>query len=134
MQMVIDVAPDRSHAKVRGRSMMQAGLHETAEGAQRAWWEGGIYENTYKKVDGVWRIHILDYAPQWHADYETGWAHTRPNYVPFLDKTIPEDPTGPDVIKDGVWLWPTHKVVPHLRTFLLRVKWEHMKFSSFPMG
>jgi hypothetical protein len=78
----------------------------------RQWWEGGIYENTYKKVDGVWRIHILDYAPQWHADYETGWAHTRPNYVPFLDKTIPEDPTGPDVLKDGVWLWPTHKVVP----------------------
>jgi hypothetical protein len=32
--------------------------------------------------------------------------------VPFLDKTIPEDPTGPDVLKDGVWLWPTHKVVP----------------------
>jgi hypothetical protein len=54
MQMVIDVAPDRSHAKVRGRSMMQAGLHETAEGAQRAWWEGGIYENEYVREDGIW--------------------------------------------------------------------------------
>jgi hypothetical protein len=47
LQMVIDVAPDRATAKVRGRSMMQAGLHETAKGAPRAWWEGGIYENDY---------------------------------------------------------------------------------------
>jgi hypothetical protein len=29
----------------------------------RQWWEGGIYENTYKKVDGVWRIHVLNYMP-----------------------------------------------------------------------
>src|SRR5665213_3356819 len=41
LQMVIDVAPDRATAKVRGRSMMQAGLHESAKGAQRAWFEGG---------------------------------------------------------------------------------------------
>ena len=60
----------------------------------------------------MWRIHILNYCPQWHADFETGWAHTRPNYVPFLSTTYPEDPTGPDVLKEDVWLWPTHKVVP----------------------
>ena len=32
LQMVIDVAPDRRTAQARGRSMMQAGLHQTAEG------------------------------------------------------------------------------------------------------
>jgi hypothetical protein len=117
LQDIINVQPGGEIAFGRARSMMQAGRHKDYEGdaphlKARQWWEGGIYENTYKKVDGVRRIHILDYAPQWHADYETGWAHTRPNYVPFLDKTIPEDPTGPDVLKDGVWLWPTHKVVP----------------------
>jgi carotenoid cleavage dioxygenase len=116
-QDVVDIQPDGVTALARFRCTMQAGRHKDYTGDNpmqgvRQWWEGGIYENTYKKVDGVWRIHILDYAPQWHADYETGWAHTRPNYVPFLDKTIPEDPTGPDVLKDGVWLWPTHKVVP----------------------
>src|SRR5215469_258995 len=47
MQMVIDVAADRRTGKVRGRSTMQAGLHHTAKGQQRAWWEGGIYENDY---------------------------------------------------------------------------------------
>jgi hypothetical protein len=45
--MIIDVAPDRSRAWVRGRSTMQAGLHETAKGNQRQWWEGGVYENQY---------------------------------------------------------------------------------------
>ncbi len=120
-QDVVDIQPDGVTALARFRCTMQAGRHKDYTGdnpmqSVRQWWEGGIYENTYKKVDGVWRIHILDYAPQWHADYETGWAHTRPNYVPFLDKTIPEDPTGPDVLKDGVWLWPTHKVVPFHNT------------------
>jgi len=36
LQMVIDVAPDRKTANVRGRSTMQAGLHETATGVPRA--------------------------------------------------------------------------------------------------
>ena len=74
--------------------------------------EGGLYENTYRKVDGVWRVHILNYNPQWHADFETGWAHTRPQYVSFFSKTFPEDPTGPDELIDDVWLWPTRKVLP----------------------
>src|SRR5690242_10026029 len=56
MQMVIDVAPDRRTANVRGRSMMQAGLHHTAPGQQRAWWEGGIYENSYVRENGIWKI------------------------------------------------------------------------------
>ena len=61
MQMVIDVAPDRKSAKVRGRSMMQAGLHETAAGQPRAWWEGGIYANDYIRDGGIWKIKALRY-------------------------------------------------------------------------
>ena len=110
-QDVVDIQEDGVTALARFRCTMQAGRHESY-GDVRQWWEGGLYENTYKKVDGVWRIHILNYVPQWHADYETGWAHTRPNYVPFLTTTYPEDPVGPDAINKDVWLWPTHKVVP----------------------
>ena len=110
-QDVVDIQPDGVTALARFRCTMQAGLHKDF-GTPRQWFEGGLYENTYKKVDGVWRIHILNYCPQWHADFETGWAHTRPNYVPFLDTIYPEDPTGPDLLKADVWLWPTHKVVP----------------------
>jgi hypothetical protein len=56
IQMIVDVAPDRRTASVRGRSLMQAGLHETASGHQRAWWEGGTYENRYVRENGVWKI------------------------------------------------------------------------------
>ncbi|WP_321396939.1 nuclear transport factor 2 family protein [Emcibacter sp.] len=111
LQDIVDIQDDGVTALGRFRCMMQAGRHKDY-GEPRQWWEGGLYENVYKKVDGVWRIHILNYCPQWHADFETGWANTRPNYVPFLDTIYPEDPTGPDELKEDVWLWPTHKVVP----------------------
>lgn len=117
LQDIIDIQPDGVTALGRARSMMQAGRHKDYEGdaphlKARQWWEGGIYENTYKKVDGQWRIHILNYMPQWHADFETGWANTPEQYVPFPTKTMPEDPTGPDELIAGHWLWPTHKLVP----------------------
>jgi hypothetical protein len=118
LQMIVNVDPDGTTARVRGRSMMQAGRHKDYTGdtpmmQARQWWEGGIYENQYKKVGGIWRIHVLNYMPQWHADFETGWAHTRPHYVPFLSTPYPQDPTGPDELKADVWLWPTHKWVPY---------------------
>jgi hypothetical protein len=118
-QDIVDVLADGETALGRFRCTMQAGRHEDygdamTEGGNRIrqWWEGGLYENTYRKVEGVWRIHILNYAPQWHADYETGWAHTKPNYVPFFTRTAPEDPLGPDELIPDVWLWPTRKVLP----------------------
>ena len=115
MQDIINIQPDGVTAFGRARSMMQAGRHKDYEGdaphlKARQWWEGGIYENTYKKVDGVWRMHILNYMPIWHADFESGWANTPHEYVPFPKITYPTDPTGPDELLEGHWLWPTHKV------------------------
>jgi hypothetical protein len=112
MQDVIDVAADRRTAYGRFRCFMQAGRHELS-GATRQWWEGGLYENTYTKEDGVWKILVLDYRPQWHADFETGWAHTRPEYVPFYSTTYPQDPVGPDeLITPKPVLWPDVQVLP----------------------
>lgn len=117
MQDIIDIQPDGVTALGRARSMMQAGRHKDYVGSEphlqsRQWWEGGIYENTYTKVDGVWRIQILNYMPQWHADFESGWANTPHEYVPFPKVTYPTDPTGPDALIEDHWLWPTHKLVP----------------------
>jgi hypothetical protein len=110
MQDVVDVTPDRKTAKARFRCMMQAGRH-AAHGGPRQWWEGGLYENEYVREDGVWKIKLLNYAPQWHADYETGWAQTKPSYLPFFDKTFAEgDPVGPDEVDPAVWLWPDRQV------------------------
>ena len=112
MQDVIDIASDRRTAYGRFRCFMQAGRHELA-GQRRQWWEGGLYENTYTKEDGVWKILVLDYRPQWHADFETGWAHTRPEYVPFYSTTYPQDPLGPDeLISPTPVLWPDMQVLP----------------------
>jgi hypothetical protein len=116
LQMIVEVAPDRNTARVRGRSMMQAGRHESttaAESVPRQWWEGGIYENQYVRENGVWKLKVLNYNPFWHADYETGWAHTRPEYVPMASVTYPEDPDGPDeLITPTPRLWPHTEVVP----------------------
>jgi hypothetical protein len=82
-------------------------------GTPRQWFEGGIYENTYKKVDGVWRIHILNYSPQWHADFETGWANTRPQLRALLQtRLIRKTRRAPTLLVGDVWLWPTRKVLP----------------------
>ncbi|MGZ8311468.1 MAG: nuclear transport factor 2 family protein [Allosphingosinicella sp.] len=113
LQMVIDVAPDRSSAKVRGRSMMQAGLHETAQGAQRAWWEGGIYENEYVREDGVWKIGALRYYPFWHGTFQDGWAKTPIDFIPMAKTLYPADPLGPDALIDPQpRLWPATDIVP----------------------
>jgi carotenoid cleavage dioxygenase len=111
-QEVIDVAPDGRTAQARFRAFMMAGRHKDY-GGPRQWWEGGLYENTYVKEDGVWKIQVLDYRPQWHADFETGWAYTKPAYLPFPSKTLADgDPLGPDELIPDAWLWPDHKVLP----------------------
>ena len=120
IQQIVNIMPDGVTAKLRGRSTMQAGRHvdytdpsSPMTANPRQWWEGGLYENTYKKgADGKWRIHVLNYFPHWHADFETGWAYTKEQYVPFPKVTYPEDPHGPDELMQGHWLWPTHKLLP----------------------
>lgn len=119
IQAIVDIDADGVTAKLRGRSTMQAGRHidytdpnDPVLGV-RQWWEGGLYENTYKKgVDGKWRIHVLNYFPHWHADFEKGWAYTEAEYVPFPKVLYPEDPSGPDALIEDHWLWPTHKLLP----------------------
>ena len=102
-RMIIHVQPDGRYRNLRGR-IDDAG--RASQGSRRKRRRPPVapmvgrrhLREHLPKVDGIWRIHILNYMPQWHADFETGWAHTRPNYVPFLDATYPTDPTGPDAL------------------------------------
>lgn len=113
MQMIIDVAPDRKSAAVRGRSLMTAGLHETAQGEQRQWFEGGIYENRYVRENGVWKIKRLGYFPFWHGSFADGWAKTPIDFIPMAKTLYPEDPIGPDELLDPQpRLWPATDIVP----------------------
>lgn len=115
LQMVIDVADDRKTATVRGRSMMQAGLHQTAEGQQRAWWEGGLYDNRYVNDNGTWKIQRLGYFPFWHGSFQDGWAKTPIDFIPSPTEAslYPKDPLGPDyLVEPKPRLWPATDIVP----------------------
>jgi hypothetical protein len=113
LQMVINVANDRKSATVRGRSMMQAGSHESSEGLQRpAWWEGGIYDNRYTCEDGVWKISRLGYFPFWHGSFTEGWGKTPIDFIPAPSVCFPEDPLGPDyILSPQPRLWPATDIV-----------------------
>ncbi|OCL10792.1 hypothetical protein AOQ84DRAFT_387269 [Glonium stellatum] len=116
MQGIIDINTEGTRAKARFRTLMSAGLHKSiADTHPRGlvqWWEGGTYENEYIKEDGVWKIFRLKYFPFWHANFDEGWSHTKPGYVPFASTTYPEDPQGPDELCTQSMLWPDTRVVP----------------------
>lgn len=123
MQDVVHVAEDRTTARARYRSLMQAGTHIDSDApmaesvragrAPQQWWEGGIYENQYVREDGVWKIRVLNYRPFWHAEYDKGWAYTKPEYIPAYSTTYPDNPTGPDALDpDFKGLWPVTDTVP----------------------
>ncbi len=117
LQDIIDVAPDRQSARGRFRCFMQAGSHvskpDRVATLPLQWWEAGVYENTYVRESGVWKIKVLNYCLSWQADYEKGWAHSKPYEGPFFKKTYPEDPGGPDEITaERPAFWPDTALVP----------------------
>jgi hypothetical protein len=117
LQDIVDISPDGKRAKGRFRALMQAGSHVTREKRSAflplQWWEAGVYENDYVKEDGVWKIQTLDYHMFWQADFETGWAHSKPYEGHFFAQTFPDDPGGPDELSDRVpAFWPETPIVP----------------------
>ena len=128
-QDVVEIAPDRKSAKARFHCLMQAGAQVVSDSPMMEmarqqgqgilhWWEGGIYENSYVKERGVWKIERLDYRPVWQADYALGWAYARPGYLPPFSKTYPEDPAGPDKL-----IGPTAE--PRLDTEVIAFRYPH---------
>ncbi len=115
MQEIITVAPDGLTAKGRFRCFMQAGTHVSrrvieGDGPLQQWWEGGLYENTYVKEGGVWKISILDYNVVFQGAFEKGWAHWGSSFG-LKGPTYPENPMGPDELKPGWSTWPDTPVV-----------------------
>ncbi len=118
VQDIVDVAPDRMTAKGRFRVFLMGGVHETRKeptGIPSQFWEGGVYENSYVKQNGVWKIKVLNYNLSWQAEYEKGWAHSAVKILmvsPFT-KTFPDDPRGPDALKTEPFrFWPDSYLVP----------------------
>lgn len=69
LQPAIVVADDARSATARWRDLGMLGqYHEHAE------WRDGVYENTYVREGGVWKISSLHLYVNFVAPYEDGWA------------------------------------------------------------
>ena len=117
LQDIVDVSPDRSVAHGRFRVLMQAGSHESRKdappGLPQQWWEGGIYENTYRRDNGIWKIQRLNYHVAFQGHFEDGWRHWQAGSE-LTVKTFPENPSGPDeMLANGLKSWPETPVVPY---------------------
>ncbi|MBN2318897.1 MAG: nuclear transport factor 2 family protein [Acidobacteria bacterium] len=118
VQDIVDVAPDRMTAKGRFRCFLTGGVHESRKESTpipSQFWEGGVYENTYVKENGIWKIRVLNYNLSWQAEYEKGWARSEKKLlmVSQFKKTYPDDPRGPDQLKpDPARHWPDATMVP----------------------
>lgn len=73
LQPVITVAEDGITAQGRWH-----GLSMTGQFGEHAEWGEGVYENAYRKEDGIWMITASHFYPNFVAPYEGGWASLDP--------------------------------------------------------
>ena len=73
LQPAVHVAEDGQTATARWRDLGMLGQYK-----QHAEWRDGIYENTYVKEDGVWKIQSLRLYVNFVAPYADGWARLQP--------------------------------------------------------
>ena len=73
IQPVVHLAPGGQTAKGRWRAFAMFGSFGGG-----ATWAEGVYEMTYAKVGGVWKIANLDYHSGFGAPYSTGWVPPEP--------------------------------------------------------
>ncbi len=108
LQVVVDVAPDGRTAKARSRELDMLGV--VGQGGE---WSEGVYENTFVKDGGVWKIKSLHYFPTFITDYDKGWAKDA-QPVPGPSSELPPDrpPTSVYAIYPKAHIPPYHYVNP----------------------
>jgi hypothetical protein len=103
LQMVITLDPDGLHAKARSRAFIQG---SRGEGTALTLAEG-VYENTFVKQDGVWKIQHMYWAPTFYANV-TGVESLKFSGVPASDAFPPDVPARPADPVVGRTLVKTH--------------------------
>jgi hypothetical protein len=73
LQPAVFISRDGHSATARWRDHGMLGQYK-----QHAEWRDGIYENTYVKDRGVWKIRSLHLYVNFVAPYEKGWARLQP--------------------------------------------------------
>jgi len=73
LQPAVFVAADGRSATARWRDHAMLGQYK-----QHAEWRDGIYENSYVREGGIWKIRTLHLYVNFVAPYEAGWARLQP--------------------------------------------------------
>lgn len=73
LQGVVHVDPDGQNAKGRWRSFAMLGAAGRDGKPGGAMWSEGIYEITYRKVNGKWMFQTMRWDPMINADFHAGW-------------------------------------------------------------
>ena len=103
---VIHVAEDGKTAKARWRALIMMGNTEK----KTADWQEGIYENEYRKENGVWKISKIVVSMNVAAKYDKGWG-IAPEKMPGESKDFPPDApqTDPNYVEyPGIYVPPYH--------------------------
>jgi len=103
LQFVVDVAPDGLTAKSRSREFDMTGKYES-----HGEWSEGIYNNTYVKEDGIWKIRSLRYYPTFITDYDKGWGEDA-QPAPGLSTVFPPDLPPSDIYE----IYPKAHIPPY---------------------
>jgi hypothetical protein len=82
---IITMSPDGVEARARGIELAMTGRNDG-----KGYWGVSIYENRYRKRDGIWRIAQMQLFPRLRSDYSEGWAKSR------LDPVAPNAAQAPD--------------------------------------
>lgn len=85
-QPVVTLADDGRSAQMRSRAFSMMGQFEAY-----SMWMGGIYENRYVKIDGVWQIAVDRQINTYFAQYATGWKDLVPRPPPQITESNPPD-------------------------------------------
>jgi SnoaL-like domain len=71
LQGVTTIGEDIDSARGRWRALIQAGRL-----GMGAIWAEGVYENTYRREGGVWKIASLHWFATFYSPYQDGWGKT----------------------------------------------------------
>jgi acetyl esterase/lipase len=104
LQPVVDVADDGRTAKSRSRELNMIGVVD-GQGT----WSEGIYENTWVKENGVWKLKDLRYFPTFISDYDQGWGKdAQPAPTPSTELPPDRPPTSTYAIYPKAHIPPFH--------------------------
>jgi triacylglycerol lipase len=85
LQPLVDVSADGNTARIRSRELAMTGKI-----GEQGYWSEGVYENTFVRDNGVWKIKSLHFYPTFITEYDKGWGKDA-QPVPTASTQLPPD-------------------------------------------